>query len=179
MAFSADGAKLAAGRDHIVHVWDLRRIREQLTTTGLDWEAPPIPAAETASASIPIRVRVEGADWFTDATAGDNQARAGQWGSAEAAFERAVAKGAYDPLIWQRHLLLRLRAGDLSGYRDGCAALISRFQGDERPGFVEPVAWACSLGPEALVDWAWLISAMEAGVKERPDDAELRRWVRH
>jgi tetratricopeptide (TPR) repeat protein len=177
LSFSPDGAKLAAGRDHIVHVWDLRRIREQMATIGLDWGAPPIPVAETASASSRIRVRVEGADWFTDAAAGDNQARAGQWDSAAAALARAVTKGAYDPLIWQQHLLLRLRARDLSGYREGCAALISRFQGEEPTGFVEPVVWACSLGPEALVDWASLISAMEAAVKERPDDAELRKTL--
>jgi hypothetical protein len=80
-------------------------------------------------------------------------------------------------LIWQRHLLFRLRASDLSGYRDGCAALISRFQGEKRPGFVEPIAWACSLGPDALGDWASLISAMEAAVKQRPHDAELRKTL--
>jgi hypothetical protein len=177
MTFSADGTKLAAGRDHIIHVWDLRRIRGQLATMGLDWDAPPIPAAETAPASIPVRVQVEGADWLADAAAGDNQASAGQWDAAAVAHARAVAEGANDPLIWQRHLLLHLRAGALSGYRDGCAALISRFQGEERPGFVEPVAWACSLGPDALVDWAWLISAMEAAVKQWPDDAEFRKTL--
>jgi hypothetical protein len=80
-------------------------------------------------------------------------------------------------LIWQRHLLFRLRASDLSGYRDGCAALISRFQGEERLGFVEPIAWACSLGPDALVDWTSLISAMDAAVAQRPDDAELRKTL--
>src|SRR5262249_40425275 len=157
----------------IVHVWCLRRIREQLATMGLDWDAPRIPAAETAAASIPIRVRVEGADWLADAAAGGNAARAGQGGAAAAAPGPAVAKGANDPLIWQRHLLFRLRANDLSGYRDGCATLISRFRGEERPSFVEPVAWACSLGPDALVDWTSPIGAMEAAVTQRPDDAEL------
>jgi WD40 repeat protein len=28
LAFSPDGTHLAAGRDHIIHLWDLRRIRE-------------------------------------------------------------------------------------------------------------------------------------------------------
>jgi WD40 repeat protein/tRNA A-37 threonylcarbamoyl transferase component Bud32 len=45
MAFSPDGTYLAAGRDHIVHLWDLRRIREQLALRGLDWHAPPYPPA--------------------------------------------------------------------------------------------------------------------------------------
>jgi WD40 repeat protein len=177
LAISPDGNFLAAGRDHIIHLWDLRHIRGQLAAMGLDWDAPPIPAAEAAPASIPIRVRVEGADWLTAAATGDDEARAGQWAAAEAAHARAVAEGAEDPLIWQRHLLFRLRAGDMSGYRDGCAALISRFQGEQRPGFLEPLAWACSLGPDALVDWTSLIAAMEASVKQWPHDAEMRKTL--
>jgi eukaryotic-like serine/threonine-protein kinase len=43
LAFSPDGTQLAAGRDHIIHLWDLRRTREQLVALGLDWERPPYP----------------------------------------------------------------------------------------------------------------------------------------
>ena len=43
LAFSPDGTYLAAGRDHIIHLWDLRRIRDQLAGLGLDWDAPPYP----------------------------------------------------------------------------------------------------------------------------------------
>jgi len=144
---------------------------------GLDWDAPPIPAAETAPAPVPIRVRVEGADWFAEASAGDAEASAGHWDAAAAALARAVAQGADDPLIWQRHLLLRLHASDIAGYRAGCAALVSRFKGDNRPGFVEPVAWACALGPEALADWRSLARAIEAAVKQRPENPELRKTL--
>jgi hypothetical protein len=42
-AFSTDGTKLGAGRDHIIHLWDLRRIREQLAVSGLDWKSTPYP----------------------------------------------------------------------------------------------------------------------------------------
>jgi WD40 repeat protein len=41
LAFSPDGTQLAAGRDHIIHLWDLRHIRAQLAALGLDWDAPP------------------------------------------------------------------------------------------------------------------------------------------
>jgi WD40 repeat protein len=44
LAFSPDGTHLAAGRDHVIYLWDLRRIREQLAALGLDWEAPPYPS---------------------------------------------------------------------------------------------------------------------------------------
>jgi WD40 repeat protein len=43
LVFSPDGTQLAAGRDHIIHLWDLRRIREELASLGLDWDAPPHP----------------------------------------------------------------------------------------------------------------------------------------
>jgi serine/threonine protein kinase/WD40 repeat protein len=43
LAFSPDGTQLAAGRDHIIHLWDLRRIREQLAARGLDWNSAPYP----------------------------------------------------------------------------------------------------------------------------------------
>jgi WD40 repeat protein len=45
LAFSPDGTRVAAGRDHIIHLWDLRLIRAQLAARGLDWDAPPYPPA--------------------------------------------------------------------------------------------------------------------------------------
>jgi serine/threonine protein kinase/WD40 repeat protein len=176
-SFSPDGSRLAVPIDRVILVWDLRLIRAQLAAMGLDWDAPPIPAAETAHAPLPIRARIEGADWFADADAGDAEANAGHWDAATDALALAVSKGADDPPIWQRHLLLLLRAGDLAGYRAGCSALLSRFGRDERPGFVEPVAWACALGPDALADWAPMVRAVEAAVKQRPENAELRKTL--
>jgi hypothetical protein len=46
-------------------LWDLRRIRDQLAPMGLDWDAPPYPAAVAASdgagpVSQPRPVRVVG-----------------------------------------------------------------------------------------------------------------------
>jgi WD40 repeat protein len=43
MAFSPDGTRLTAGRDHVIHLWDLRRIREQLAPLDLDWDWPSYP----------------------------------------------------------------------------------------------------------------------------------------
>jgi eukaryotic-like serine/threonine-protein kinase len=45
LEFSPDGATLAAGtRNHFIHVWDLRDLRRELSTLGLDWSLPPLPA---------------------------------------------------------------------------------------------------------------------------------------
>jgi WD40 repeat protein len=51
MAFNPDGTRLAAGRDHVIHLWDLRHIREQLAPLKLDWDAPPYPPARPDRAS--------------------------------------------------------------------------------------------------------------------------------
>jgi serine/threonine protein kinase/WD40 repeat protein len=172
--FSPDGSRLAVPGDRVILVWDLRLIRTQLATMGLDWDAPPIPAAEPASAPAPIRARVEGADAIAEALGARAEIRAGRWDAAAAAYARAVGKAADDPLIWHRHFLFRLRAGDLAGYRTGCVDLLSRFRREERPGFVATVAWACAIGPDALADWTPLVQAVAAAVQHRPDDVELR-----
>jgi WD40 repeat protein len=176
-AFSADGGLLAVRIQHEILIWDLRLIRAQLATTGLDWDAAPIPAPETAPAPLPLRVRVEGADWFAEASVGEAEANAGHWVEAASSLARAVGRGVDDPLVWHRHLLLRLRDGDLGGYRAGCAALFSRFGRDGRHGFVGPVAWACALGPDALADWRPLARAIESAVKQRPENPELRKTL--
>jgi WD40 repeat protein/tetratricopeptide (TPR) repeat protein len=47
MAFSPDGARLFAwgDGDRSIHVWDLGLLRRELAEMGLDWDAPPLPAA--------------------------------------------------------------------------------------------------------------------------------------
>src|SRR5262249_4461547 len=41
-SFTPDGTRLAVTTaDGLVHIWDLRRVREQLTELNLDWESPP------------------------------------------------------------------------------------------------------------------------------------------
>jgi serine/threonine protein kinase len=175
--FSPDGGWLAVPTGPVILVWDLRLIRAQLARMGLDWDVPPIPGSETAPAPLPLRVHVEGANWFAEASVGEAQANAGHWAEAASSLARAVGQGVDDPLVWHRHLLLRLHAGDLAGYRAGCSALISRFGRVGRPGFVEPVAWACALGQDALADWRPLARAIESAVKQRPENSELRKTL--
>lgn len=47
MAFGAGGAQLivTSWSRPVVHIWDLRRIREGLADLGLDWDLPPYPSA--------------------------------------------------------------------------------------------------------------------------------------
>jgi hypothetical protein len=61
MAFSPDGTRLAAGRDHIIHLWDLRRIRERLADLRLDWDTPPYPPVGRHQAPGPVAL-IRGTD---------------------------------------------------------------------------------------------------------------------
>jgi hypothetical protein len=48
LAFSPDGGRLAATtQTSVIHLWDLRLIRQKLAAMNLDWDAPPLPPAET------------------------------------------------------------------------------------------------------------------------------------
>jgi tetratricopeptide (TPR) repeat protein len=175
LALSPDGGRLAARADNEVLVWDLRLVRSQLTEMGLDWDAPPISTIGSAEAAPPpVRVRVEGTDWFGPASEGSTLAREGRWDEASAAYARAMAHGADDPDVWHRDLILRLRAGDSAGYRAGCAALLDRSGRDERPGMVYTRAWACAIGPDAPADWPALVRSVDRAVARRPEDVALR-----
>ena len=62
LSFSPDGTKLVVSTDrNTAHVWDLRRVRDQLATMGLDWDAPAYSAANEHDGPPPPRaVRVVG-----------------------------------------------------------------------------------------------------------------------
>jgi WD40 repeat protein/Flp pilus assembly protein TadD len=54
-------------------------------------------------------------------------AELGQWGAALADFDAAI-EGTSDPVqVWRARALLRLRAGDIAGYRTACAGLLQHF----------------------------------------------------
>jgi len=56
--FSPDSSILALGASHLVHLWDLRRLRHELAEVRLDWDAPAYPAAAEPSPH-PLRVEVD------------------------------------------------------------------------------------------------------------------------
>jgi WD40 repeat protein len=57
--FAADGAQLMVSSTLSTRVWDLRRIRAQLTEAGLDWEVPAYPPALPSGDGKPLRVEVD------------------------------------------------------------------------------------------------------------------------
>jgi WD40 repeat protein len=68
LGFNADGTELAAGEGlGVVHIWDLRLIRERLANLGLDWDSPPYsrgnnsPRASSMAPPIPPVARGQAA----------------------------------------------------------------------------------------------------------------------
>ena len=56
--FTPDGTKLI-GLGYGIRVWDLRLVRQQLAELGLDWDAPPYPAADSRSEpKQPLKVQI-------------------------------------------------------------------------------------------------------------------------
>jgi WD40 repeat protein len=51
LRFTPDGTQLVAvaSYSHAIHIWDLRTIRRELKTIGLDWEWPAVAAEEERS----------------------------------------------------------------------------------------------------------------------------------
>jgi WD40 repeat protein len=49
LEFSPDGTKLLSTAAGTVHLWDLRRLRQELEGLGLDWSTPSLPPAEPNS----------------------------------------------------------------------------------------------------------------------------------
>jgi hypothetical protein len=56
MGFTPEGTQLVVSSPYAkaVHVWDLRAIRENLKTMGLDWDWPPFAPAESQSHTAPL-----------------------------------------------------------------------------------------------------------------------------
>lgn len=67
VALSADGATLAAFsfRGAFLQVWDIRRIRSELGTMGLDWDDPPCSAVLTDRPATALRLVLESGDGET------------------------------------------------------------------------------------------------------------------
>jgi WD40 repeat protein len=59
LAFSPSGTQLAVATEgHVIQLWDLRRLRQQLAALKLDWDQPPFPPSPEALAASPLRVKV-------------------------------------------------------------------------------------------------------------------------
>jgi serine/threonine protein kinase/WD40 repeat protein/tetratricopeptide (TPR) repeat protein len=195
LCFSPDDHYLALGTSAgVVELWDLWLLRAELAVRGQNWpgwpapsegsgELPnvtlrvhvkaadelPIPTRRTMQDSGTLVVQLEGVEWFTPARLGAEHAEAGRWNEAADAYARAAALRPGDRTVWHRHLLLRLKQGDLDGYRRGCAEARARLAGDAGRNAINDRTWFCTLGPD-VSDLGALIGPAAALASAHPDD---------
>ena len=108
--------------------------------------------------SSAIKLRPVDTYWFRRAQA---NAELGRWDAADADAAQAAA---LDPdHLWPLtdRALIRLRAGNLHGYRQLCAEILQRFRVTEDLDKAYGVAWICTLAPHAVADYAEVLRLAE------------------
>jgi hypothetical protein len=105
--------------------------------------------------------------------------RVGQdrWRQAADLCVRANGPGPLTPDTCQRLVLLSLQLGDQDRYRSICAALLKALQagGVMDATAVNNVCWCCTVGPDAVTDYAPLVNLLENVLSRLPaEDRQLR-----
>jgi tetratricopeptide (TPR) repeat protein len=60
LAFSPDSSQLAAAtEDHVIHLWDLRLLRQELAALHLDWDLAPISPPQNPGNSHPLQAHID------------------------------------------------------------------------------------------------------------------------
>ncbi len=108
----------------------------------------------------------------------DRYAQGGLWREAADQCDEVVkfgpgGLGSGTPLrdwYYYRHVILRLRSGDVAGYRRTCAALVGGLTGTEEPGILGVVARSCAVGGDSGIDPARSVRLAEKAVAAFPQD---------
>jgi serine/threonine protein kinase/Tfp pilus assembly protein PilF len=98
------------------------------------------------------------------ANRGRAHAASGHWGPAARDLAQALKLNPADAASWYLLACLRLRAGDVAGYRKACATALKQFGGTTAADAADWAAWACVLAPEAMPDRAGPVRLAERAV---------------
>jgi eukaryotic-like serine/threonine-protein kinase len=163
LCFSPDGTRLAVVlANQLVEVWDLRLTRARLAEMGLDWDAPPYPAApEVSATSLRVRVLPGTASTFTRPAAPEDL---------RAALAKADAAVARDPkdaeALYQRGLV-HMRLREFAPARDDFTRALKL-----KPNHAE-AHHQRGHAHEGLGQPARAVEDFTAALEARPEDAHL------
>ena len=148
--FSPDGSRLVVTTNDgpAVHVWDLRAIRERLTTLGLDWDAPAYPEVDPAAPSAPrfTRVQIDDLEHLNPGVTALIQE--GRWEDGAATYARILAGDVEElPWVWFELVVSHLAVGQDAAYRSGCRHMLEVYRRTGKVEWVEYVAHAWVLAP--------------------------------
>jgi tetratricopeptide (TPR) repeat protein len=91
-----------------------------------------------------------------------------KWENAAADFAKATELDANRIMLWYWQALARLGAGDVTGYRSACAAMLKRFGRTNNPTMAHWVAWSLVLAPDSVSDWDGLLKTAELAFRNDP-----------
>jgi serine/threonine protein kinase/WD40 repeat protein len=177
LTFSTDCSQLFACTNDspVVHVWDLRAIRAELTQRGLDWDLPPYPVAEVVTTSAsqrpPMRVTV------VSEVQALSQVNLGHWDEASSIYALLAEAHPDDHWFWYRSAPLCLQTGNVEGYRRVCREMLTRFGNTDKPYIAERTAKTCSLAPEAVSDLAPVLKLADQAVTGTEKHSHYRWFV--
>lgn len=116
---------------------------------------------------------------------GNEHARRSQWKPAAADYAKAVELDPSRHLNWLYLAALRLRAGDMAGYRQVANDMLARFSQTDDPWAAERSAKVCLLAPNAVSDVSVPLELAERAItmlNEQPtlkrNDKLLLKWAR-
>ncbi len=180
VAFRPDGRQLAVGAagQTWVGLWDVEAPREvrvaRAARAARDWHEGAAAASEAGGRwfaaafhlSHLLAAQPEGAELYV--RRGRAFAELGRWDRAGADHTQAIALGATGARVWHAQALLRLRDGDLVGYRMACKNALEGFGAAPSAADANRVAWTCALAPGAGVDPARVVAVAEQAVAAEP-----------
>jgi tetratricopeptide (TPR) repeat protein len=141
--FTPDGTKLVVTAKKGLRVWDLRRIRAELTKMRLDWEAPPYPPAEEKKDQPPLEVSVDlgslpaqqSNDW--NARGAQHVWRA-ELNEAVAAFSKALELNPHNDNALTNRSRVYARLGQWEKTVQDCTQLLELVQKDKQAKSGQP-----------------------------------------
>lgn len=99
-------------------------------------------------------------------------AAAGRSAEAEQTCRKLLEGRLEDPLAHFRHALLRLHLGGPAAHRLACAEMLRRFESSTDLETCYWTAWTCTLGPDAVADWARVIQLAEKALAADPNNCD-------
>lgn len=161
VSFRPDGHQLAAGlRDKsMIYFWDEESSREERLAK---WDS-----AQSARHTAIVQQAVGARNWFATRfhldplVAADPKnwnllfqrayalAELGEFDRCERDLVQAGNSAQASPMVLFYRGLLRLRAGDLKGYRETCELALQRFGDTTSPDVANNIAYLCAIGPGA------------------------------
>jgi WD40 repeat protein/predicted Zn-dependent protease len=102
--------------------------------------------------------------------------RRGQWQQAAEDLARAIDLDPSDHVAWFLHAPVRLRLGDVKGYRQACREMLTRFGRTKDPYIADRTAKTCLLAPDAVGDLKPVAELAEQAVTGTEKDGDYR-WL--